>query len=48
MKASLRSQIADFLAGKNGLASHTTYTFYQAPVDVKAYIKKILPTPLTW
>lgn len=41
MKSSLRSQIADFLAGKNGLASHTTYTFYQAPVDVKAYIKKI-------
>jgi hypothetical protein len=41
MKDSLRSQIADFLAGKNGLASHTTYTFYQPPADVKAYIKKI-------
>jgi hypothetical protein len=41
MKSSLRSQITDFLAGKNGLASHTTYTFYQPPPDVKAYIKMI-------
>lgn len=41
MKSSLRSQIWDFLAGKNGLASHTTYTFYQPPADVKAYIKAI-------
>jgi hypothetical protein len=36
MKASLRAQIADFLAGKNGLASHTAYTFYMPPPDVKA------------
>jgi hypothetical protein len=41
MKSSLRAQIADFLAGKNGLASHTAYTFYQPPADVKAYVKKI-------
>lgn len=41
MKSSLRAQIGDFLAGKNGLASHTTYTFYQPPADVKAYVKKI-------
>jgi len=41
MKSSLQSQIADFLAGKNGLASHTTYSFYQPPADVKAYLKKI-------
>lgn len=41
MKSSLQSQIWDFLAGKNGLASHTTYTFYQPPADVKAYIKAI-------
>ena len=41
MKSSLRSQISDFLAGKNGLASHTAYTFYQAPAEVKAYIKMI-------
>jgi hypothetical protein len=41
MKSSLRAQISDFLAGKNGLASHTTYSFYQPPADVKAYVKKI-------
>lgn len=41
MKASLRAQIADFLAGKNGLASHTTYTFYEPPAEVKAYVKRI-------
>jgi len=41
MKSSLRSQIYDFLAGKNGLASHTTYSFYQPPAEVKAYIKKL-------
>jgi hypothetical protein len=41
MKASLQSQIADFEAGKNGLASHTAYTFYQPPADVKAYIKTL-------
>ncbi|MGZ3420990.1 MAG: hypothetical protein ACXVEF_41415 [Polyangiales bacterium] len=41
MKSSLRAQIADFLAGKNGLASHTAYTFYQPSAAVKAYVKKI-------
>ncbi len=41
MKSSLRAQIADFLAGKNGLASHTAYTFYQPPAAVKAYVKFI-------
>lgn len=41
MKASLRAQIADFLAGKNGLASHTAYTFYQPPPEVKAYVRRI-------
>jgi hypothetical protein len=41
MKSSLRAQIADFLIDKNGLASHTTYTFYKAPADVKAFVKKI-------
>ena len=29
MKSSLRSQIRDFVVGKNGLASHTTYAFYK-------------------
>ena len=41
MKASLRAQIADFLAGKNGLASHTAYSFYQPPPEVKAYVRRI-------
>jgi hypothetical protein len=41
MKSSLRAQIADFLGGRNGLASHTTYRFYQPPVDVKALVKKL-------
>ncbi len=41
MKSSLQTQIYDFLAGKNGLASHTAYTFYQAPADIKAFIKAI-------
>ncbi len=29
MKSLLRSQIRDFVVGKNGLASHTTYSFYK-------------------
>lgn len=41
MKSSLQSQIWDFLAGKNGLASHSTYTFYQPPAEVKAYVKAL-------
>jgi hypothetical protein len=41
MKSSLRSQISDFLAGRNGLASHTAYTFYQPPASVKDYVRKI-------
>jgi hypothetical protein len=41
MKSSLRAQISDFLAGKNGLATHTAYTFYQPPASVKAYTKWI-------
>ena len=41
MKSSLRSQIADFLAGRNGLVSHSTYTFYQPPAAVKAEIRRI-------
>jgi len=41
MKSSLQAQIWDFLAGKNGLASHSTYTFYQPPAEVKAYVKAI-------
>lgn len=31
MKSQLREQVRDYLAGRNGLASHTTYTFWRAP-----------------
>jgi hypothetical protein len=41
MKSILRSQIWDFLAGRNGLASHGAYTFYQPPASVKSYVEKI-------
>ena len=41
MKSSLRAQISDFFAGRNGLASHTTYRFYQPWSAVKAEIRRI-------
>lgn len=41
MKSSLQSQVWDFLAGRNGLASHSTYSFYQPPASVKAYSKAL-------
>ncbi len=41
MKSILRSQIWDFLGGRNGLASHSAYTFYQPPASVKSYVEKI-------
>lgn len=41
MKAALQAQVEDWLAGKNGLASHTTYTFYQASPDKKALIQAL-------
>ena len=41
MKASLRAQVQDWLAGKNGLASHTTYSFYQASPAKKAMIEAL-------
>jgi hypothetical protein len=41
MKAALRAQVADWLAGKNGLTSHTTYTFWQASAAKKAMIKAL-------
>jgi len=41
MKSSLQSQVWDFLAGRNGLASHSTYSFYQPPASVKSYVKAL-------
>jgi len=41
MKASLRAQVKDWLAGLNGLASHTKYTFYQASPAQKQLIKTL-------
>jgi hypothetical protein len=39
MKAILRDQMRDFFAGKNGLASHSTYSFYQPPASVISAVK---------
>jgi hypothetical protein len=41
MKSILQDQVHDFLAGKNGLVGHASYTFYQPPASVKAYLKYI-------
>ncbi|MBK6517296.1 MAG: hypothetical protein IPG04_25090 [Polyangiaceae bacterium] len=41
MKAALQAQVQDWLDGKNGLASHTTYTFYQASAAKKALIQAL-------
>lgn len=34
MKSQLRGQVRDFLIGRNGLTSHSTYTFYRTPAAV--------------
>lgn len=41
MKAALRAQVQDWLAGKNGLASHGTYAFYQASPAKKLAIHEL-------
>jgi hypothetical protein len=41
MKQSLKNQVRDWLAGKNGLASHTTYTFYQWSDEAKATVQSL-------
>lgn len=41
MKASLQSQVSDWLTGLNGLVSHTKYTFYQASPAQKQLIKSL-------
>lgn len=41
MKAALRAQVADWLGGRNGLASHTAYTFYQASPAKKLALEEL-------
>ncbi|HEY4223003.1 MAG TPA: hypothetical protein VGO62_16715 [Myxococcota bacterium] len=41
MKSSLRSQVQDWLNGKNGLVSHSTYTFWQASHAQKNAIQSL-------
>lgn len=41
MKAALRAQVQDWLAGKNGLASHGPYSFYQASPAKKLAIQEL-------
>ena len=39
MKVQLREQVRDFLVGKNGLTSHTHYTFWEAPQAILDLIR---------
>jgi hypothetical protein len=41
MKSSLRAQVNDWLNGKNGLASHTTYSFWQPSAAQKNKIRNL-------
>ena len=41
MKASLRAQVSDWLIGRNGLTSHTTYTFYTWSAAQRASIRAV-------
>ncbi len=41
MKASLRAQVQDWLNGRNGLVSHSTYTFWQANHSRKNAIRTL-------
>jgi hypothetical protein len=41
MKSALRAQVRDWLNGKNGLASHTTYSFWQASGAQKNQIEAL-------
>jgi hypothetical protein len=41
MKAALREQIHDYLHGKNGLASHGTYTVYQPSEPAKQIVRTL-------
>lgn len=39
MKEALRGQVRDWLAGKNGLTSHTTYKFWQPTAAMKTLVR---------
>ena len=39
MKSQLREQVRDYLAGRNGLSSHTTYTFWRASTADRAVVR---------
>lgn len=41
MKASLRAQVSDWLIGRNGLTSHTTYTFYTWSAAQRATLRAV-------
>lgn len=41
MKASLRAQVNDWLNGRNGLASHASYTFWQPSAAQKQHIRAL-------
>lgn len=41
MKSSLRAQVSDWLVGRNGLASHTSYTFYTWTAAQRAVIRAV-------
>jgi hypothetical protein len=41
MKASLRAQVSDWLVGRNGLTSHTTYRFYTWTSEQRALIRAV-------
>jgi len=41
MKASLRAQVSDWLIGRNGLTSHTTYRFYTWTDAQKALVRAV-------
>jgi hypothetical protein len=41
MKSSLRAQVQDWLNGRNGLASHTAYTFFHPTTAQKQHIQAL-------
>ena len=39
MKSALRGRVRDFLAGLNGLSSHTTYRFWPPPTPIRDLVR---------